>query len=100
MTKRETSLTSKLSSSRSVVVRGKETKLTAEYCGAMTQAAGRSCCNRSGTSVFEFGFQTDFRLYTSTYIVDSTYTEFRCEQNSTYAGPSPNVTIASVGECV
>ena len=39
------------------------------YCWAITQAAGRSCCGRSGSSAFDFGFhQLDFLVYT--YIVD------------------------------
>jgi hypothetical protein len=30
-----------------------------EYCWAITQAAGRSCCGRSSFSVLEFGFQLE-----------------------------------------
>ena len=33
------------------------TKLAEEYCWAITKAAGRSRCGRSGSSVLEFGFQ-------------------------------------------
>jgi hypothetical protein len=44
-----------------------EAKVTEEYCWAMTQVgAGRSCCDRSGSSVMEFGFQLDSFLYTYT----------------------------------
>jgi hypothetical protein len=34
-----------------------------EYCWAITQAAGRSCCGRSGSSMLEFGFQLDTQVY-------------------------------------
>ena len=37
----------------------RETKEAEEYCWAITQAAGRSCCGRSGSSVLEFGFRLD-----------------------------------------
>jgi len=30
-----------------------------EYCWAITPAAGRTCCGRSGSGVLEFGFQPD-----------------------------------------
>ena len=33
-----------------------ETKVAEEYCWAITQAAGRSCCGRSGSSVLGCGF--------------------------------------------
>jgi hypothetical protein len=33
-----------------------ETKVTEEYCWAITQAAGPSCCGRSGSSVLQCGF--------------------------------------------
>ena len=46
-----------------------ETKLTEEYCWAITQAAGRSCCGRSGSITLEFGFFT--------YIVDHMYAPLR-----------------------
>jgi hypothetical protein len=36
-----------------------------EYCWAITQAAGRSCCGRSGYRVLEFGFQLDSRICSS-----------------------------------
>jgi hypothetical protein len=31
-----------------------ETKLMEQYCWAITQAAGRSCCGRSGSGALEF----------------------------------------------
>jgi len=39
--------------------------VTEEYRWAITQAAGRSCCGRSGTSVLEYGFQVDSVLRTN-----------------------------------
>ena len=49
--------------------------LAEEYCWAITQAAGRSCCGRSGSSALESVFRLDslVRKYTG----DHTYTEFR-----------------------
>ena len=43
--------------------------MTEEYCWAITQAAGRSCCGRSGSSVLEFGFQLDCSECTKVYNV-------------------------------
>jgi len=34
-----------------------------EYCWALTQAAGRSCCSRSGVRVLGFGLQLDAYVY-------------------------------------
>jgi len=45
-----------------------ETKVVEEYHWAITQAAERFCCGRSGSAVLEFGFQLDSLLYT--YPVD------------------------------
>ena len=45
-----------------------DTKIAGEYCWAMTQAAGRSGCGWSGTSVLDFGCKLDSLL--STHIID------------------------------
>jgi len=58
-------------------------RLAEEHCWAMTEAAGRSCYGRSGSSVLEFGFQPvclslDFcwnPLFM--HIVDHTHTKLR-----------------------
>jgi len=55
-----------------------EMKVTEEYCWVITQATGRSCCDRSGSSVLKFGFQLD-SMYT--YLVDRVCTQFRCPTN-------------------
>jgi hypothetical protein len=52
-----------------------KTKVAEEYCWAMTKTAGRSCCNLSGSSALEFGFQLDSLVYT--YIVDHMHSKFR-----------------------
>ena len=39
-----------------------ETKVTKEYCWAMTQEAGRSCCGRSGPRVLQAAFQLYSRV--------------------------------------
>jgi hypothetical protein len=38
-----------------------------EYCWAITQAAGRSCCGRSDSRVLELGFTLDY--LTNTYLM-------------------------------
>ena len=40
-----------------------KTKVKEEYCSAITQAAGQSCCGPSGSSVVEFGFKMDSFVY-------------------------------------
>ena len=40
------------------------TKVQEEYCWAVTEAAGRSCCGVSSSSVLEFGFQLDCLIQT------------------------------------
>ena len=53
-------------SSGFVFTYGKGDKTVAEeYCWAITQAAGRSCCGRSGSSVLEFGYQLDCLVCTA-----------------------------------
>jgi len=42
-----------------------ERKVAEEYCWTITQAAGRSRCERPGSSVLERGFQIHFLVYTS-----------------------------------
>ena len=37
-----------------------------EYCWAVTQAAARTCCGRSGSRVLEFGFQLETLVYAYT----------------------------------
>jgi hypothetical protein len=53
----------------------KETKVAEEYCWAITQAAERYCCGRSGSSESEFGCQLDSLVCTHT--VDHMCTRFR-----------------------
>lgn len=55
--------------------KGTETKVAEECCWAITQAVGRPCCGRAGSSMVEFGFQVDPFLYT--YIVDDILSIFR-----------------------
>jgi len=52
-----------------------ETQVAEEYCCAITQAAGRSCCSRSGSSVFECGFTPNFfiHVYVWSYVCVYTY---------------------------
>jgi hypothetical protein len=58
-----------------------------EYCWAITQAAGRSCCNRSDSSVLVFGFRVVSVVCTCMYtIVDHRCSQFRRAQNWTWAG--------------
>jgi hypothetical protein len=45
--------------------------MRAEYCWAITQASGRSCCGWSGSSVLEFGFQLHSFVHTYTYTLPS-----------------------------
>ena len=61
-------------------------KVAEEYCWAITQAMGRSCCGRSGSSVLDFTFQLGSLLCTQT--VDHMYTQIRLTLNSTCDGPS------------
>jgi hypothetical protein len=42
----------------------KEAKVVEEYCWAITQAARRSYCCRSGFSALQFEFQLYFLVYT------------------------------------
>jgi hypothetical protein len=62
-----------------------ETKVEEEYCWAITQAMGRSCCGRSGSSVLELGFQLDLLAYT--YLFHHMHIQLRLAQNSTPAAP-------------
>jgi len=43
--------------------------------------AGQTCCDRTGCSVLEFGFQLDSLAYT--YTVEHIYNKFKPVQNST-----------------
>ena len=45
-----------------------------EYCWAITQAASKSRCCRSGPSVLTLGFHMDSVVHT--HVVDHTYTQF------------------------
>ena len=38
-----------------------------EYCWAIAQALGHSCCRRSSSVILEFRFQLEFHLYTRTF---------------------------------
>jgi hypothetical protein len=62
------------------------TKMAEEYCWAITQAAGRSSCGPSSSSVLKFGFQLDSLVYT--YTAEHMHTEFWLAHNSTCATPS------------
>jgi hypothetical protein len=61
-----------------------ETNVAEEYWWATTQAAGRSCCCWSYTSVLEFGLQLD--AFVSTFVVVRIYGQFCPAQNSTCDG--------------
>jgi hypothetical protein len=50
-------------------------KVAEEYCWAITQAAGLSCCGRSGSRVLAIGFQLACHVYT--YMVERMYCDFR-----------------------
>jgi hypothetical protein len=52
-----------------------EAKLEEEYCRAITQAAERPYCGRSGYSALDFGLHMVSLLYT--YVVVHVYTQFR-----------------------
>jgi hypothetical protein len=71
---------------------GNEGAMSKEHCWAITQAAGRSCCGRSGPSVLEFGLQLDSPIYS--YTDDHVCTQLRLEPDLLER------TIASVGEDV
>ena len=73
--------------------RRNDTKVAEEFCWAITQAAGRSCCSRSGSCVLEFGFQLDSLV--CTYIFDHTYAQLRLAPNR----PERNYCV-SLGGCV
>jgi hypothetical protein len=45
---------------------GNEGAMSEEYCWAITQAAGRSCCGQSGSGVLELWFQLDSLIYSYT----------------------------------
>jgi len=71
-------------------------KVAGEYCWAITQATGRSCCSRSGSSV-ECGFQGNPLLYSFPYVL------LTCDLLKIRLAPDPpdgNLTIAEVGECL
>jgi len=63
-----------------------KTKVEEEYCRAITQEAGQSCCGQSGSCVLEFGFQLDSLLYTN--IFDHMYTQIQISQNVICTIPS------------
>ena len=60
-----------------------ETKVTGEYCWAITEAARLSSCVRSGSSVLKFGFQLVYPVHT--YIVARVHAKLRLAQSG---GPS------------
>ena len=69
-------------------------KVAEEYFWAITQASGLSCCERSGSSVMECGFEPDSLVYA--YVVNRIGSQFRLAQNSTFR----TKTTVSVGECL
>ena len=68
--------------------------MSEECCWATTQAAGQSCCRRSGSSVLEFAFQLDRLVYTHT--VGHIHTPFGLAQNSNCAGLSEAMYVKTV----
>jgi hypothetical protein len=50
-----------------------ETKVTEEYCLAITQAAGLSCCGRSHSSFTHFGFQLNRPVQTHAHTHTNIY---------------------------
>ena len=68
-------------------------KLAEEYCWAITQAEGWSCCGLSHFIVLEFEFQLDFIVYTDTIVHDiATCTQFDSRRTCVSRG----VTVHSV----
>jgi hypothetical protein len=57
----------------------KQKKAVGEYCWAITQAAGRSSCGRSGSNVLGFGLQLDCLVHK--YLVEQVYPKFGLAQN-------------------
>lgn len=74
-----------------------ETKLAEECCWAITQAAERSYCGRSGSIVLGFGSQVHPVVYR--YIFDHVHTEFRLVQSVTVVRPTVTE-LFSKSECV
>ena len=74
-----------------------ETKLAGECCWAITQAAGRSYCGRSGSIVLGFGSQVD--PVVCRYVFDHMRTELRLVQRVTVVGPSVSEQFRK-SECV
>ena len=81
-----------------------QTEVTEGYCWAITQAAGRSCCDRSGSRVcWSLNFNwTPLYVYIYIYIyiyiyslIIHTHTQFRLVTDS-----FPNVPLAHFGECL
>jgi hypothetical protein len=68
-----------------------------EYCWAITQAAGRSYCCRSGLSVLELGFKMESVVYKC--IFDHICSRYRQTKNSTYARPSNRQLLRNSREC-
>jgi hypothetical protein len=58
-----------------------ETKVGEEYCWAVTQAVGRSCSGKSGSSALEFRFQQDTLVYT--YTAGHMHTQFQLAPDPT-----------------
>jgi hypothetical protein len=50
--------------------RKRSEKMAEEYCWAITQTVGRSCCSRSGTRVLKLGCQLNSFVYLSELLVD------------------------------
>jgi hypothetical protein len=68
-----------------------------EYCRAIKQAAWRSCCGRSGSTVWEFKFQLDsLILYTYT-TDDRVFTQLRLTKNSNCTIPSGTQILRKTG---
>lgn len=58
-----------------------ETKVTEEYCWAITQVAGPSCCDQSGSGVLEFRFQLGYHVHMITRTLTSDLRKFNLCQS-------------------
>jgi hypothetical protein len=58
-----------------------ETEVAEQYCWAITQASGWSCCGQSGCDVLKFGLQLDFLVHTHILTADHMYTHILIADN-------------------
>ena len=64
-----------------------ETQVAEEYWWAITQAAGRSCCGRSGSIVFDLAFQLDCLVCRGPLECDGTRAETRFSLSAKRTSP-------------